>query len=101
MEQGCEVAFGRQLQRGGSEVANAKPAEGLRVRARTILPVELGLGRAAWTRLRLGRVTPHGIQARTTRHVGRPVEPLVAQALVKPGAIAIAGLQIRGQAPAV
>ena len=51
--------------------------------------------------LRLGRITPHGVQARATRHVGRPVKPLVAQALVKPCAIAIAGLQIGGQALAV
>jgi SDR family mycofactocin-dependent oxidoreductase len=51
--------------------------------------------------LRLGRITPHGVQARAIRHVGRPVEPLVAQALVKPCAIAIAGLQISGQALAV
>src|ERR1700722_18366660 len=60
----------------------------------------------AWVRqsgpgLRLGRITPHGVQARATRHVGRPVKPLVAQALVKPCAIAIAGLQIGGQALAV
>ena len=51
--------------------------------------------------LRLGRITPHGVQARATRHVGRPVKPPVAQALVKPCAIAIAGLQIGGQALAV
>lgn len=50
---------------------------------------------------RLGRITPHGVQARATRHVGRPVKPLVAQALVKPCAIAIARLQIGGQALAV
>ena len=49
----------------------------------------------------LGGITPHGVQARAIRHVGRPVEPLVAQALVKPCAIAIAGLQIGGQALAV
>src|SRR5580700_8581249 len=51
--------------------------------------------------LRLGRITPHGVQARATRHVGCPVKPLVAQALVKPCAVAIAGLQIGGQALAV
>src|SRR6201995_2044481 len=51
--------------------------------------------------LRLGGITPHGVQARATRHIGRPVKPLVAQALVKPCAIAIAGLQIGGQALAV
>src|SRR5580692_4082693 len=49
----------------------------------------------------LGRITPHGVQARATRHVGRPVKALVAHALVKPCAIAIAGLQIGGQTLAV
>src|ERR1700751_5396561 len=51
--------------------------------------------------LRLGWITPHGVQARATRHVGRPVKPFVAQALVKPCAIAISGLQIGGPALAV
>src|ERR1700683_123775 len=67
----------------------------------SILRAQLGRGRAARTGLRLGRITPHGVQARGPPHLGALAKPLVAQALVKPCAIAIAGLQIGGQALAV